>query len=405
MNVHIRPLLSSLRRNPTGSVLVALQVAITLAVLVNAAWIVTQRIEKLDQPTGIDTRDTFEIGVSGSSKLFDVAHAESEDLAYLRSLSGVVAATATSGTPLTSNGGATSLAREAGSNGPYVSADFLKVDEQGLKTLGVPLVAGRNFRPDEVRPYSRGRRAPVTEIIVTQSLARAMFPHGNALGKAVYQYAGTTTPMTIIGISRDFMGPRVGTPLYNSALFPSMPGTGGFYLLMVRARPGMRDKVMREAKRHIGTAHRYGVVGFSTTLSDAEKRMHAGDRNTAIFLTIVTALMLAVCCLGIFGLTTFNVASRTRQIGTRRALGARKRDIVAHFLVENAVVLAAGALPGTVLTLTVGDWLTAHYGLPRLDPAYPLAGVLALWIVGELAAWQPARRAAGIAPSAATRTI
>lgn len=405
MSVHIRPLLSSLRRNPTGAVLVVLQVAITLAVLVNAAWIVTRRIGKIDEPTGIDTRDTFQIGVSGSSKRFNIAHAESEDLAYLRSLPGVVAATVTSGTPLTPNGQGTTLAHEPGTAGSYVSADYLNIDAQGLKTLDVPLVAGRNFRPGEIRQFSHGKRAPVTEIIVTQSLARALFPHGNALGKVVYQYEGTTTPMTIIGITRDFMGPRVGMPKYNTALVPSRPGTGGFYLLMVRARPGMRDKVMREAKQHIGTAHRYGVVGFSITLSEAEKRMHAGNRNTAIFLTIVTALMLAVCCLGIFGLSTFNVGSRTRQIGTRRALGARKRDIVSHFLVENAILLTAGALLGTVLALAVGDWLTARYGLPRLDPAYLLAGVAALWAVGELAAWQPARRAADIPPSVATRTI
>jgi putative ABC transport system permease protein len=115
--------------------------------------------------------------------------------------------------------------------------------------------------------------------------------------------------------------------------------------------------------------------------------------------------MLIVCCLGIFGLATFNVGSRTRQIGTRRAVGARRGDIVAHFLLENALILMIGALLGSVLALAVGGWLTRRYGLPRLDLMYLLAGVGVLGLIGQLAAWQPARRAAAVPPSVATRTV
>jgi putative ABC transport system permease protein len=86
-------------------------------------------------------------------------------------------------------------------------------------------------------------------------------------------------------------------------------------------------------------------------------------------------------------------------------VGARRRDIVVHFLVENALVLTAGALLGSVLALAIGDWLTLHYSLPRLGPGYLLGGVLTLWIIGQLAAWQPARRAARVPPSLATRTV
>ena len=401
MSTNIRPLLSALRRNPTGALLVALQVAITLAVLVNAAWIVTQRIEKIEQPTGIDTRDTFEMDILGLSKRFKIAQAESEDLAYLRGLPGVVAATATTGTPLTLDGGDTGLARSPGADARSFPANFLAVGAQGLKALDVPLVAGRNFRSNEIRPA--GKHTPISEVIITRSLARALFPHGNALGQAVYE--DNSNPLTIIGITRDFMGPQIGAPAYDTLLVPEMPGEGGFYGLLVRARPGMRATVLREAKQHIGASHRHAVIAVTTTLTSAKQQFEANNRNMAIFLTTVTALMVAVCCLGIFGLTTFNVSSRTRQIGTRRALGARKRDVVRHFMVENSLILAAGALLGAVLALAVGNWLTVHYSLPRLDLAYLAGGILALWSTGLLAAWQPARRAAGIPPSVATRTI
>ncbi len=403
MSLDIRPLISTLLRSPTGAVLVALQISITLAVLVNSAWIVNQRIARIERPTGIDTRDTFFLRIASTSKQFDIAQAEGEDLAYLRSLSGVVAATVTDGVPLTTDGEETSIFLLPGQRGRSVTTAFLQMDEQALKTLHIPLIAGRDFRPAEVQPFvpdSSGPNPP--EIIVTQSLARALFPQGDALGKTVHMGG----PLTIIGITRDFMGPQEpDSPTYDTLLFPSMPGQFGNYGLLVRARPGRRDAIMSEAEQHIGAAHQYGVVHDAMTLAFAKQQLEANNRNIAIFLATVNALMLAVCCLGVFGLTTFNVASRTRQIGTRRAVGARKRDVVAQFMVENALILAVGTMLGGVLALLIGNWLTTHYSLPRLDLTYLTAGILVLWATGQLAAWQPARRAASVPPSVATRTV
>lgn len=125
----------------------------------------------------------------------------------------------------------------------------------------------------------------------------------------------------------------------------------------------------------------------------------------AIFLTTVTALILAVTCLGIFGLTAFNVSTRTKQIGTMRAVGARKRDVITYFMTENAMILAAGILLGCILALGVGSWLSSAYDLPRLDLTYLALGVAVLAAIGQLAAWHPARRAAAVSPSVATQTI
>jgi putative ABC transport system permease protein len=99
------------------------------------------------------------------------------------------------------------------------------------------------------------------------------------------------------------------------------------------------------------------------------------------------------------------VSSRTKQIGTMRAVGARKRDVVAYFLTENAIILSAGILLGCLLALGVGSWLSNAYDLPRLDPTYLALGVVILAAIGQLAAWHPARRAAAVAPSVATQTI
>jgi putative ABC transport system permease protein len=136
-----------------------------------------------------------------------------------------------------------------------------------------------------------------------------------------------------------------------------------------------------------------------------KKLLYRDDRNMGIFLITVTALLLAVASLGIFGLATFNVSARTKQIGTRRAVGARRADIVRYFMVENGLITTAGIVVGCALALAIGYWLSLQYQLPRLDLYYLVGGVLALWLIGQAAAWQPARRAAAVSPSVATRTV
>jgi putative ABC transport system permease protein len=112
-----------------------------------------------------------------------------------------------------------------------------------------------------------------------------------------------------------------------------------------------------------------------------------------------------VTCFGIFALATFNVSTRTKQIGTRRAVGARRGDIIQYFLIENGLTTSAGILIGCALALGAGYWLSLEYALPRLNLYFLVGGVLALWGIGQLAAWQPARRAAAVPPSVATRTV
>jgi putative ABC transport system permease protein len=405
MILSVRPLLASLLRSRTGAILVALQITLALAVMVNAVWIVSQRIADIEQPTGIDDNNMFVIAIAGLTARFDLSSALAQDLAYLRGLPGVVAAVATGTIPLSGDGENTQLWHAPGERGGSAALGELQTDTQGLKTLGVSLVSGRNFYPDEIEPFTQGSADESPPgILVTQALAHALFPGTNALGKVVYD--GDGRPITIIGITRDFMGPiDLGNPPYQVAIYPQIPGAYGAYFCLVRTLPGRLDALMRTAEQHLANSNLERVIFFAHPLTFYHRRMIAKNRMMAIFLSAVTAMILAVACLGIFGLATYNVSTRTKQIGTRRAVGARKRDILAYFMVENAFILSAGVVAGCALALGLGYWLSAQYALPRLDLYYLVGGVLFLWIIGQLAAWQPARRAAAVPPSVATRTV
>jgi len=403
MTLNVRPVLSALSRNRTGALLVALEIAIALAVMVNAAWIISQRVQEIESPTGIDTRDTFAIGFAALDGRSDIGTAEREDLAYVRSLPGVIAASATSSVPLSYYGQGGSVSQDPGPRAPAILERSLQVDESALDTLGVHIIAGRSFSATDIQPLSHKIFSGSPEAVITQSLAHRLFPNGNALGKPIY--AGDNSPIIVVGITSDFIGSVWGMPSYNTVLYPQTPGGFGAYFCLVRTRPGDTQALLQRAQRHLATSNPDRVIISAQTLEYYRQRLAAENRAVVIFLTLVTALILSVTCLGIFGLTAFNVSTRTKQIGTLRAVGARKRDVVAHFLIENAIVLIVGAVAGCTLALGFGYWLSDQYQLPRLDLHYLAIGVVTLAVIGQLAAWQPARRAAAVPPSVATRTI
>ena len=124
-----------------------------------------------------------------------------------------------------------------------------------------------------------------------------------------------------------------------------------------------------------------------------------------VMLMIVIGLLVGLTALVIVGLASWFVSQRTRQIGTRRALGATKLDIVRYFLVENWLITTLGAVGGVVLTVAVAYWLETTFELPRLDWRYPIVAVFALWTVGLVAASWPALRASRVAPAVATRNV
>jgi putative ABC transport system permease protein len=407
MSWNIRPALSATLRNRTGPLLAAVQIAIALAVLVNAVYVVHQRIEKMGRPTGIDDRNLFQIFTQGFGTHYDANATLREDLTYLRSLPGVVDASPAVTVPMGWANQGNGIWTNPNAKGRPAMVTIYSMDEHGLNALGAHLIAGRNFRADEILAPVDMHNATdfVPEVIVTQSLARELYPGGSALGRPVYSQLGQ--PAAIIGITNDVIGPAwwaTHYQPYDVIIVPRpMTAFGSGYL--VRAAPGQRDRLMRLTEQHLAESNTDRVITWVKSIEFFKDRLYRDDLNMAIFLITVTVLVVAVACFGIFGLATYNVNTRTKQIGTRRAVGARRGDIIRYFMVENGAITTAGVVVGCVLALAVGYWLSVHYQLPRLDLYYLVGGILALWGIGQLAVVQPARRAAAIPPATATRTV
>ncbi len=406
MRFDIRPTLSALLRNRTGAVLVAVQIAFTLAIVVNAVYIAERRLALIERPTGLDDQNIFVVSTAGFTSRFHYLPTVAADLAYLRGQPGVIAATTTESVPLSEGAWAVGLSGKP--NDPRIRAtpNIFLVDEQGLRALGVKLIVGRDFRATDVGSPLSPTHGRDSGVIITRSLARKLHPQGNALGPLYY--TDTTTPLLVLGIIDRMFGADLDAPdagdVVLQATRPAV-SSGVSYYYLVRTRPGERDRIMRTIEEHLSASNRDRVIDWIRPLTEFKRASYANDTLIAGFLAAVTVLLLAIAALGIFGLATFNVTTRTKQIGTRRAVGAKRRDVVAYFMLENAMITAAGVVGGCVLALGVGYWLSVEEALPPLDLYYLVGGVLGLYAVGQLAAWYPARTAARVPPAVATRTV
>ena len=399
----IRPILSALLRNRAGAILVAVQIALTLAIVVNAVYVTKLRVEKVGRPTGIDDQNIFSFSATGFEKDYDFFGMVREDLALMRQMPGVVDAAPIQQVPLSGSGSSTGFYSLPDKKGEESPAAYYPTDEHGVNTLGVKLSGGATFDPNTVEFRKKDAQGFPPTAIISQGLASALFPKQNALGKTFYD--DQSKPYRIVGVIEHMHGAWVGWDKVDRVMISPLVGPGPGIRYIVRVNPGEIDRVMTAVETAVRKRDPNRVVGKLRKMSEGKKSSYAGDSLMAVTLSVVTGLVLVFSALGIFGLATFNVNNRTRQIGTRRAVGARRSDIVSYFLAENWLVTTAGVVLGCILALSAGFWLSTQYQLPRMQLYYLVGGVLGLWALGQLAVWQPALRAARVSPAMATRNV
>ena len=401
--MEIRPILSALLRNKTGAILIALQIAITLAIICNAVFIIHDRVVKMDRPSGYDEDNQFVVNMTGYSPTYNPEAAIRDHLDQLRGIPGVVDAAPIQAVPLSGGGWSSTFDIVPDSKGKGTSVGVVHTDEYGLNTFGVKLIAGRNFTHEEIQYVDPDTYGGSHIAIVSRAFAEKMWPGDSPLGKVLYD--NTPDGITVVG--------EVGTM---EGYWPNWQGFERqiiFPAVFVRANtsylvhtlPGQRDAVMKVAEQKLGDSHDGDFVRHVRTLDWYKGQSYEDDHALLVMLTVMCGLILAVTALGIVGLASFSVSQRTKQIGTRRALGARRADIVSYFMTENWLITSIGVVVGSVLAVALNYWLVVLFKVSPISWYYIPVGVLCLWCLGLLAVLGPALRAAAIPPAIATRSV
>lgn len=399
------PIFRSLLRNRIRTGLLVAEIAVTLAIVLNCFGLLIEQRRELTRPTGIDEANLAVVEMLP----WDPAYRDdatrrgilSADIEAVRALPGVRDVTAMGPIPLQGGGSSTQLKALGAADESKVRAPVYYGDDRVISTLGLEIVAGRDFTADDV-PVESG--PAILNVIVTQALADAVFPDGGALGGRI-DTGSEEWPDVIVGIVKQMHTPYGGGPMEDQILiYPSPRHRASFMSYLVRTEPGQLDGLLPVIEDTVRNRDDRRVV-TARPLLEYKARGNALSRSLSGVLVAIIALLLGVTALGIFGMTSFAVSQRTREVGTRRALGANRQEVVAHFLIENAIVVLLGTAFGLIGAFALNAALRSATDAAALSPVLAVAGVVLLWVVGFVATIAPAVRASRLQPVLATRTV
>jgi putative ABC transport system permease protein len=418
------PVLRAMLRNKVRFGLIVAEIALTLAIVANCAAMILHARREMSRTSGFDDEALMRVDARQLDTAFrDEGRLDDSlrrDAEALRATPGVRSVMNTGFFPWTGGGSSTEV-KPIGAPA-FLRTQVYPTDASVAATLGVALEAGREFSPDDVerdagrlRALNEKRRERdaagkvlpgdrfLQDIVVSRALAELAFGPGDHLGKQLEDTDGDR--YQIVGVLDRFYNPY-GWPIHEYAMFygtRSRSYEGGAPFL-VRAEPGRTAEVARaieERLRRPGEVREIRV----RLVTDERDKFFGPQRLVSTLMGAVVALLVLVTSLGVGGLTSFSVTERTRQIGTRRALGATTGAVLRYFLLENWVLTTAGLALGVGLAAGLNVLLASTIAGAKLHPAVVAASMAGLWAAGLGAALVPARRGARTSPAVATRNV
>jgi len=393
----------ALLRNKTGALLIALQIALTLAIMVNAIFMMLDRSQQMARPSGMDEANTFYLSNTVFGQNYPMQQMVARDLDLLRKTPGVLAASQINAIPLSGGGWSMGISTDSGKDANGQGAAVYMVDQQGAAALGVELIGGENFVQSDVMWRDQASSKWPAKVMLSQALAAKLFNDHwqQALGKTVY--IAETQAMTVIGIYKTLQSPWHGWGnTEHSMLVPQqLENRGARYL--IRTEAGRRDELMPQLEKMLAEADQQRIIRNVQTMQQTRADSYREHNATNKTLLTVVVVLTLITGFGIVGLAMFSINRRVRAIGTRRALGASQWQIMRYFMAENLLISLAGVVLGAIAAVGLNMWLVDTFSVKPMGPGLLVGGVMALLLVGQLAVSYPSLLAARISPATATR--
>lgn len=396
------PILRAMNQNRTRFGLIILEIAITLAIVTNCVNMILDQRSQMTRRSGFDDENLLSLSYSPFASEFREQTFTDEvvrrDLAAIEHMPGVKAAAITYILPWAGGGSSGTMTAEGYPD--KFQAQTYPVTPNFVDTLGMKLVAGRTFRPEDT-PEDPNQTPTVA--IITEPLAKKLWGDANPIGKVIMSN-DKTLPRTVIGVVGDFYNPYAWNIGEYARFSPAKWWDGGGATYLIRTEPGAIKSVVAQLEPRLVKINN-GRTFQLRTIPQVKDQFFAQGRLVITAMTAVIFVLVFVTALGILGITSLAVSERTRQIGTRRALGATKADILKHFLTENWIVTTIGLALGVIATYALNYALVSSLTEVKMPWYLVGVGMVLLWLNGLVATIPPALRAARVAPAIATRTV
>lgn len=391
-----------LRRLTTRDALVMVELALALVLLAGAGVMMRSLGKLLGVNPGFDAAQVFTVRLNAAP---EAAGTDSLPAFYhqlldrLRGLPGVQSAALADCPPLA--GHCSSTVVWLGGRGPRVTGaeppiGVHRVTPDWFETVRVPLIAGRTFT-------SADRQDAPKVLVINQTAVRRLWPNESAIGRRIGIGMGGFDTATVIGV--------VGDVRYGAV--DSLPGSDAYLSYYQAPRPGVMaylrtagdpTSLAMPARRAIHEVASDVPVYDARTLASRVADASAQSRFIALLLALFAAVALVLAAVGIYGVVSYAVSRRTREIGIRVALGASRADVLRLVLGRSTALASAGLALGLVGAVFASRVLrTLLFAVTPTDPGTYLVVLLLMLTAALLASWIPARRAASIHPSDALR--
>jgi predicted permease len=383
--------------------LVAAQISLSVIALIIAGLFIRSLRNAQQTDPGWDTHNIALLAANLSAQGYT---AETTTAYYRRAIElaratpGVADATVATG-GLLAGGGPLRTIRPQGENDALRTTGRLMgynhVFPGYFKTMGIPVVAGRDFTE-----FDDARRPLV--VIINEHLARLVWPGEDAVGKTVKVF-GSEEPVEIIGVTKSVTYDNIGEEPKPFLFFSIMQETerGGFATIHVRTHSDAAALAPTLRKQLQTLDATLPFVNVTTIEENVEQGLWAA-RTGAALLSVFGVLALLLASMGVYGIMSYTVGRRTREIGIRMAVGAQPEDVLQMILKRGLVIAGAGLLVGLALAFGITRFFqNLLYGVSASDPVTFAAIALALAAIALLACWLPARKATKINPLIALR--
>ena len=288
---------------------------------------------------------------------------------------------------------------------PYCNA----VSAGYFKTMGIPLIAGRDFDERDARSVPNDPKAQLPSYkvaIVSESYARHYFGDQSPIGRHIGfgTNPGTPTPIEIVGVVKDAKYTGVRDDIPRTVYFAFLENDGASSAV-VYVRTANRADSMFAAIRDVMRRIDPNIPMYNVrTLEEQADRSLVNDRLVATLSSAFGLLATLLAVIGLYGVMAYTVARRTREIGVRMALGAVRGDVIWLVMREVMILVSSGMVLGLIGALALSKYVSSQlYGIGAADPATIAGAVAILGAVALLAGYIPARRATRVNPVFALR--
>ena len=386
------------RRFGLGSALIVAQVALSVVVLTGAGLLVRTLANLRNIDPGFDTHNVLLFGINPKLTGYNndrIQTLYSELQTRLASIPGVISASYSSNTLLDAGLWTSNVHIEGQPEKTTVETNMLAVGPSFFETMRLPLLKGRTFSALDLRSTQ-------AVAIVNQTFVQRFLEGRNPIG---LQLGGTTpsgnkVEREIVGVVADAKYDDLRKPLEATVYIPLQEGEA-YFALRTSTKP---EALIPEVRRIVGALDDNVPVFDMRTQTQTIDRLLFNERLVAQLSSLFGGLALILACVGLYGLLSYEVARRTREIGIRTALGAQRREIFRLVLMQGLVLAIVGALIGIGAAIGVTRYLgSLLYGIRATDPATFVIIAFLLIAVALLACYIPSRRATRVDPLVALR--